>query len=486
MTKLTQILTPLLGAAALCAPISSLAAGEMLSPTDGFGKISYFTCPASGEMRFPVIFVEYQDLKFSDFEATKAHFEAKFNQEGYTDNGGPGSVRDYFVTASNGRFTPIFDFYGLVTLENGYSYYGKNNSSGADSNSSGMVIDGYTAMQDEIDFSLYDSDGDGYVDDVIVVYAGDWEYNAGSDHVLPKSYTIQYDKYNDSQYNQHGLQLGDYYINSYTVINELRAGAYDGIGTFVHEFMHGLGLADVYSTWDQAGAPTPGYYDVMDIGIYNNNSLTPPTPSAFERFSLGWMELEIIDGPANLVLNPLIQSAHAYVIPITDTEMYILENRQQESWDAYIPGHGMLIWHIDYKSSTWYSNIANKNTSHQRIDLVEACGETHTPYTTGQCCAFPGSHNVTEFTEDTTPAMFAWTEDPVPYPITDIQEDENGVITAKVCGGLNSINSAISDSDANAPVQLYDLQGRPIPAGVTPAPGIYIQRQGSRSTKVRI
>lgn len=49
--------------------------------------------------------------------------------------------------------------------------------------------------------------------------------------------------------------------------------------------------------------------------------------------------------------------------------------------------------------------------------------------------------------------------------------------------GYDSIDNAIIDVDANAPVEYYDMQGRRVTA---PTAGIYILRKGSRSSKVYV
>ncbi len=363
-----------------------------------------------------------------------------------------------------------------MALKNASDYYGENTSLGNDKNCGDAVLEAVEAMADVIDWSLYDSNGDGTVDDVVVIYAGNSEYSGGGDNaILPKSYLLMYDKYTDSKYNRKGAKIGKYYINSYTLINELADDHYDGIGTFVHEFMHGMGLADVYTTYEAGAAYTPRFYDVMDVGIYNNDSKTPPTTSSFERYALGWIEPEVITGPCEITLPPLLDSNKACLIPISQTEFYMLENRQQASWDTYLPGHGMLIWHIHYSENIWYNNSANKTETHQRIDLVEACGEYSTSSSVTSGYPFPGTQGVTSHTP------MAWNGSDLGLTITDIKEAEDGTVTATIAE-LAGISDAIIDGSGK--IQYSDLQGRPIASPT--APGIYIQRQGSTSRLIKL
>ena len=110
-----------------------------------------------------------------------------------------------------------------------------------------------------------------------------------------------------------------------------------------------------------------------------------------------------------------------------DTEFFLLENRQQEGWDTYIPGHGMLIWHVDYNESVWNRNQVNNTSSHQYVDIEEADGTQSESSQAGD--AFPGTAHKTSFTAQTNPAMKTWSNQAVNFPITNIAEND-GLITS--------------------------------------------------------
>ena len=80
----------------------------------------------------------------------------------------------------------------------------------------------------------------------------------------------------------------------------------DGVGTFIHEFSHVLGLPDLYST-SYTSAFTPGAWSVMDYGPYNNDGCTPPLYSVFERYALEWIEPTVLDGPNSVSLKEFAQ-----------------------------------------------------------------------------------------------------------------------------------------------------------------------------------
>ncbi len=76
------------------------------------------------------------------------------------------------------------------------------------------------------------------------------------------------------------------------------------------------------------------------------------------------------------------------------------------SWDKYLPGHGMLVWHVNYNKSVTGPNTVNNDPAKQYVDLEEADGILTESTRSGD--AFPGKSNVTSFTDDTKPSMKTW------------------------------------------------------------------------------
>lgn len=391
---------------------------------NGPGLFEDTTFPLTGEQKGLVILVQYADLDFT-IENPHDYFSRMVNEKGFSDYGGTGSARDYYLECSQGLFSPTFDVYGPITLPQNREFYGGNNSSGKDINPGQMVLDACTLLDDDIDFTQYDRDGDGVIDNVFIFYAGQGEASGGgAETVWPHSWTLE-------KALGYIPELDGLKLNRYACTNEWQKNRPDGVGTFVHEFSHVMGLPDLYAT-KYTGSFTPGAWSVMDYGPYNNDGCTPPLFSAFERYALGWLEPTEIKEPKSATLNS-IGSNEAFIIKCgKDYEYYLLENRQQTSWDTYIPGHGMLIWHIDYVPSIWSANAVNNTPTHQYVDLEEADGTESDGSRGGD--AFPGTEGITSFTDQTTPSMTSWTGLKLGLPITDITETE-GVITFNVAGG---------------------------------------------------
>ena len=401
---------------------TNISAGIGLDPGD--------TCfPHEGDVHALVLLVEYSDVKFK-VPSPSDYYERFLNEEGFTDDKATGSCRDYFMSVSNGRFRPTFDVVGPITLSRSMSYYGGNDIWGNDQRPEQMVIDACKLIDDDIDFNDYDIDGDGEVDNIYIIYAGKGEASYGSESsVWPHRWTL--DAAGAS------LRLDGVKINNYGCCNEWDDIRPSGIGTFCHEFGHVMGLPDLYST-DYGGAEraTPDSYDVMDRGSYNNDGRTPPAYSAFERNAMGWIDLQVIDGPDAITLDNIADSNTACIIPTGDkNEFFLLENRQLTGWDTYIPGHGMLIWHIHFDLGVWKDNSVNNDVNHQYVDIVEAGGRANSSNAAVlKSYPFPGTSRNTEFTDDSDPARVTWDEKTLGLPITEIEEN-NGLISFNVAGG---------------------------------------------------
>ena len=431
--------------------------------------------PVKGDVKALVILVNYKDVKFQAPNPS-AYFSDMLMKQGFSEYGATGSAYDYFFDNSDGQFRPQFDCYGPVDLPNNRSYYGGNNSNDEDKAPEEMIIHAVELLDDEVDFSQYDTDGDGFVDNVYVFYAGRGEADGGgTNSVWPHSYNIYWGAGRICQAD--GVMF-DYYACS----NEWDGAKPDGIGTFVHEFSHVMGLPDLYDVdYENAEYVTPGAWSVLDMGNYNNNSRTPAAYSAFERNALGWNEPRVLDGPADIVLEHILDSNESCLIPTEkDTEFFLLENRQKKGWDAYVPGTGMLIWHIDYNSRVWQNNKVNINRSHQYVDIVEAGGTANNGINSAmRSYTFPGSKNVTSFTSSTTPALKSWAGKAINLPITDIKES-NGKISFKVAGGSAGIDDIEADM-AESAAEYFNLQG--IRVASPEAGNIYIVRRGAQVSK---
>jgi len=435
-----------------------------LSPAATVGALLESRNEASGPLRIPeghtmlfsdvpttgvqpglVLLVEYQDIKFK-VDDPADYFKRMMNEKGFSENGNVGSARDFFIASSRNKYIPHFDVYGPVTMKHNSSYYAGNSGT---ANAYELGAEALKALDPDVDFSQYDTDGDGFIDNVTVIYAGQGQASGGDTNtVWPHSWNasqvlnltvdgVKYDRY----------CCQNEWVNYRDEVTGNWLNRPDGIGTFCHEFSHVLGLPDLYSV-DYLHYLTPGAWSVMDYGPYNGEGCIPPLHSVYEAYCLGWCEPEEITGAMNGRLDGSGSLQGYYVTTDKANEFYMFEARDGEGWDSGLPASGMLVWHIDYAKSVWDMNTVNNKRDHMRIMLVPA--DNFNGEATAEGDAFPGLDNkTTSFTASTKPAFKAWSGYDMGLPITDITRIDDGHgISFKVKGGVDDI-PAVSGIDAS-------------------------------------
>ena len=368
---------------------------------------------AMGQKKFLVILAAFSDLAFNSANAQNDFFNL-LNQDGYAENGGTGSVWNYFYENSSGAFDPQFDVVGPVTLSRSFSYYGANDDEGKNiyERAREMVIEVIRIADQSfgVDFSQYDNDGDGTIDNVFVYFAGHNEAEGGGENTIWPHAWNTYDQ---------SITVDGVITSSYACTSELRAAAgtsMSGIGTYCHEFGHVLGLPDFYDTDDDenGAARGVGSFSLMSGGNYNNVGRTPPYVTIIEKTLLGWRpdSFEELAEEGQYELGS-VPGNQAYVsLTGNDGEFFLYEFRQKTGWDANLPNSGLLIYHIDMSDNmvgdvsalerwrTW--NGINSYASHQCCDLVEAV-YPEDKISFDHQIPFPGTKKNTSFTDTSSP-----------------------------------------------------------------------------------
>ena len=324
-----------------------------------------------------IILAEFQDTKFKSSN-DNALYQKIANQENFTEGKFKGSMADYFKAQSRGKFELEFDVVGPVTVEKEASYYGKNDSDDNDEHPGVMVIEAVNLAKQQVsDWTPYDWDGDGYVDQVYVVYAGKGEADGGAeDTIWPHAFSLSDAKsYGDGS---GPVTVGDNLkVDSYACGGELngQTGSVAGIGTMCHEYSHCLGYPDFYDT-DYSGGQGMCLWDLMDSGSYNGDGYQPAGYTSYERWFAGWEEpIELKDDDQQITNMKSLQDGGEFYIMYNrrnQNEYFLLENRQLDGWDASLPGNGLLILHVDYDASIWEQNKPNDVASRQRMTWIPA------------------------------------------------------------------------------------------------------------------
>lgn len=459
-----------------------------------YNNVKYF--PHSGSPKALVILAEFSDTTFVSGLKAKNVFEhflkAKGDEalpDGYETYTGSyrnsklrnyGSVSEYFYDMSQGTFTPQFDVVGPYNLGKPSLYYGK----GKNDNGSQLVKDACAAAYAAgVDFSQYDSDGDGDVDLVYIIYAGYPASMSGNDDdIWPKAINNT----NAGSFNGKNVKrAGIHAERSYGwAANKANGYLLSGIGLFCHEFSHTMGLPDLYPDdyhlESRIDNQEPEMWDLMDGGEYTYNGGYCPTPySPWEMDAMGWITPMVLTDQAKQVsLTSFTKDRIAYKINGDNNEYLLLQNIQNEGWWSKLCNkynHGLLVWRIDYDNKNVnLFDYPNNEKGKPKVMIVPADGEvlsaylTHDnddynsnlPWSQAQYDAslkadpFPGTQNVTELLSVTL------NNSTLEKPIYNIKE-ENGIITFDYLKDFTTgIDSPITNTDTEKDARIYTLDGR--------------------------
>ncbi|MCG8701701.1 MAG: M6 family metalloprotease domain-containing protein, partial [Bacteroidales bacterium] len=296
----------------------------------------------------------------------------------------------------------------------------------------------------------FDNDNNGSVDGVYLIYAGyGEEAGGGSNAIWAHAWSIP-TVYKDGKK-----------VNRYSCSAELKGNSgskITAIGVICHEFGHVLGAPDYYDTDYSTGGSFSGTgrWDMMAGGSWNNGGVTPAQHNAFTKVVIyGWANATVLSSAKNVTVKNSVDNKSFYRINSkTNNEYWIMENRQKTGFDAKIPGHGLMIYHV-HKN---VHNVGNKinATSPQKMYPVCASASTNPGSSKSSYgsinsggCPFPGTSNKTSLTDATTPHMKSWAGQNTNAPITNIKET-NGVITFKFKGG--------GSGDTQAPTKPSNLK----------------------------
>ena len=423
--------------------------------------------PHVGNPKALVIMVDFKDQKFI---YTKDDVNKLLNGTEYdTSNGyhGYGSAAQYFNDCSNGKFRPKFDIVGPYHLSKSYTAYGQG-----DDDIASLIKDVCTVANNDVDFAQYDSDNDGYVDLVYIIYAGysaQWGESKNPNAIWPKSGTGNYGTYDGKQVQRYGVnnELAFYPdVWKDMKVDQATFKPYlSGIGVFLHEMSHTMGLPDFYPTvnWTDITKydnQSMEEWDLMDGGENTFNGFYPTPYTAWERELMGWTEkMDTLKNPANVTLTPLANGGKGLRVmndnDATGNEYYILESITNKGWYAKMPGTGMLVTHINYDASSFANfNGPNNTAGKPRITVIPANGTIYSSYHYKEGIAsqyamdqkevrnnwkgntYPGTQKVTSLT-NWKPFTGTMSKN-----ITNIVQKSNGDVTFAFMGGVPVISFA--------------------------------------------
>ena len=328
-----------------------------------------------------------------------------------------GTLRNYYKMISYNNLDIVTvnmpSSLGWTTAPQTYAYYvnGQNGTGTYPHNSQKLVEDVIASLDGAVDFSQYDNDHDGYVDALFVIHSGPGaEYTGNNNDIWSHSWNTNTPQLHDG-------------VNVYRYSIEPEYWAAPGdmtCGVFAHELGHAaFGLPDLYDTdYSSEGL---GDWSLMAGGSWNGSrglGDSPSFPDAWSHFQMGYMT------PTNVTTDLVSQSVvnaentpmayRLWTNGIAGNEYYLIQNRQQTGYDTYVPGSGMLIFHVDESVTTenqneWYPG--HTTTGHYLVALEQADGMFNLEHNTNRGDAgdpYPGTSINRNFTSSTLPNSYAY------------------------------------------------------------------------------
>lgn len=301
------------------------------------------TAPADDPQRLVVLLVEFADTRFDRFAGTEdqagqlvAHYQAELFDEAYQKKN---TLSHYYATQSDGQYHVTGQVLAPVQLDKPLRAYGsplrpEGGSWRNDTAIEDLIEEALGKARDanpDLDWSQFDrfdpldadddgthGESDGYVDHLVLIYAGKGQHacqslyklnekldaNSGpevletlseaeracGDRIWPHRSKV---KRRESQ----GPQVGDGInadggiplTDSLWVADYNMQCEYTGADTFIHEFGHSIGLPDVYA---RSASNSTGPWEVMSSTASPAQAL-----SSWSRTQLGWLTPQVVVPP---------------------------------------------------------------------------------------------------------------------------------------------------------------------------------------------
>ncbi len=302
--------------------------------------------PSSGDVKSLVLLVDFPD-RINAGNWTISELRENFNL----------SLHDVFYESSFGKMnmtTDVVDHW--YTAKNSRSYYSEL---AAETNTnyarSILLKEAIESVDADVDFSEYDSNHDGFIDELYLLCAGngknmdDFWWPCGNDGI----YEITADN----------TRVGKYVLLDERV---------DIFPTATHETGHSMGLTDLYDTL---------YPDSETFTVHDIMSDLRGDFNAYSKILLGWIEPLVISSGSSVSLRNSAEYPDAAIVypygDETSDQFFVIEyngpgKRDVDLYDNCLNG-GLRIWRVN-KSSLSYGNRFGRTPYIENVDWQNARG----------------------------------------------------------------------------------------------------------------
>ena len=351
------------------------------------------------------------------------------------------ALKNYYASVSRGKLVLRYQVFPAASddayhLDQPMNYYAPGrNDPNSDKRLAELLQDGFKKADAAggIDFSKFDS--------FILFHAGvgedfDSDFDSTPNDIASAFLTLEDLRKNlgngSASYRGIPVRNNSFFIPDGIILPETQSRDIPGagfvefglLGTTALMFGHQIGLPNLFNT--DNGTPGIGYFGLMDQGSNNFQGLLPAQPEAWSKVFLGWEKPIVVTQGENLEIAAALHANpnKIYKIPISDSEYFLLENRQRDvdgnriaigrdgngvrvefketgfiagqsigvitQVDEYdfglpyaidennrvSPANGILIWHIDEEviRKNYASNRVNADRERRGVDLEEADG----------------------------------------------------------------------------------------------------------------
>jgi len=407
--------------------------GALNAPMAAAGAPLASGVAVSGVLRVPAVLFKFKNTPASEVRNTTQYDQVLFAPSPTGASAGrPYTYRTFYEQMSNGLLSVQGQTYGYATLDsNEVTYtgvagtctgnpYGNMNCNGlfspqAVARMQGGLREALRKLDNQVDWTQYDSDGDGYVDLVAFIHppldgaCG----GATNNHLWSHRFFLTGIPYTTHSVNAQGvpIKVSDYILES-------GVGGLDGcdttqimpVGTVAHETGHGFALPDLYDTDNTSEGV--GEWSLMGSGNYTS----PFSPSRMDGWSLsqlGWVTVVPLPTGGTFSFGAAPTSDTAFYLPVGGAnprgEYFLLENRQQIQADSAMVhyhcqvwfstgspppcGGGLLIYHVDSAQLAQHGfdqdNRVNTGPIHG-LEIVQADARGNLDADPNSACSGPG------------------------------------------------------------------------------------------------